>query len=314
MTSHRPRVLVMMATYNGAQWVSEQLDTILAQEGVDVFVRICDDLSNDETYEICRSCAQAHPNVVVTQNTRQYGVAENFMQMVYEEREADYDYYAFSDQDDIWLPNKLHSAVMAIEKSGEGDEPMLYYCDVTNVRDNERSSEIGPYRGCENHAGTVLVRNYVNGCAMVWNKALDELLRSYRPEQFYRIHDVWVHMAGRFCGKVIADLDHSYSLRRLTGQNVVGKKPLNVKTPRAIFELMRLAFPPYDRYESKLAHTFAKGFESKLNPEGKRILNEFVGYYTSMHGRIRMARSHDIWLPTIQMRLRVRIGFLLGFY
>lgn len=56
----------MMATYLDERWVGEQIESILAQEGVDVTLRICDDQSPDGTLEVCQSYAKRYPNVIVT--------------------------------------------------------------------------------------------------------------------------------------------------------------------------------------------------------------------------------------------------------
>ena len=63
----------MMATYRGERWVGEQIESILAQEGVDVTLRIRDDQSPDGTLEVCQSYAKRYPNVIVTRNAKNLG-------------------------------------------------------------------------------------------------------------------------------------------------------------------------------------------------------------------------------------------------
>ena len=103
-TKSNPTVLVMMATYNGASYLQEQVDSALGQKDVEVTLRICDDRSTDGTFALCERIAQNDPRVVPTQNEKNLGVGLNFMQMVYDDASLGYDYYAFCDQDDIWLP------------------------------------------------------------------------------------------------------------------------------------------------------------------------------------------------------------------
>lgn len=310
----KPRVLVMMATYRGENWVGEQIDSILGQEGVDVTLRICDDQSPDGTFSICRSYANRFPNIIATRNEMNLGVNDNFMQMLYEDEAGDYDYYAFSDQDDLWMPNKLEAAVEMIEAKTSSEEPALYYCDLFNVEGRNESRELYQFSECERHPATVLLRNYINGCVMVFNRSLAQIVRSYRPNHFPRMHDVWLHMAGRFCGTVIADTDHAYMKRRITGSNVVGKTTLNPGSIGETIKLALLAFQPYDRVQSETAQLFYAGYDKYLKPEGRRVLEEFLHYRDSLDNRIRYSGSRSYWLPSPEALLRMKVGVLLGFY
>ncbi|MGO5474591.1 glycosyltransferase [Parafannyhessea sp. LCP19S3_B1] len=306
--------MVMMATYKGERWVGEQIDSILGQEGVDVTLRICDDQSPDGTFSICKKYANRFPNVVVTRNETNLGVNDNFMQMLYEDDAENYDYYAFSDQDDLWMPNKLSAAVDMIEKMIVGEEPALYYCDLINVEGSSESRELYRFTECERHPATVLLRNYINGCVMVFNHALARIVQSYRPTHFPRMHDVWLHMAGRFCGTVIADTDHAYMKRRITGNNVVGKTTLNPESIGETIKLALLALKPYERVQSETARLFYDGYSDYLKPEGRRVLEEFLHYRDSLDARIRYSGSRSYWIPSPEALLRMRVGVLLGFY
>lgn len=312
--SERPRVLVMMATYRGERWVGEQIESILAQEGVDVTLRICDDQSPDGTLAVCESYAKSHPNVIVTRNAKNLGVGDNFMQMLYEDGADSYDYYAFSDQDDVWMPNKLRAGVDAIQAQHNDKEPILYYSDLINVEGDKETRELYQFVECENHPGTVLLRNYINGCVMVFNRALVLVVRSYRPEHFPRIHDVWIHMVGRFCGTVIADTEHAYMKRRITGQNLAGTTKLNPGSLGETMKLAKLLFRPSEHVYSNTADMFLRGYTSYLKPEYRLLLTDFSHYYQSFSLRARFSRSDCYWLPSKQALMRLRFGLLVGFY
>jgi len=110
-----PRVTVLLATHNGARWLDEQLDTILAQEGVEVRVVALDDASTDDTVRILESRAAADARVELLRlDGSAGGAAANFYRLL---RAVDLDgagLIAFADQDDIWLPGKLarHAALI----------------------------------------------------------------------------------------------------------------------------------------------------------------------------------------------------------
>lgn len=91
-------VQVVMSTYNGEKYLKEQIDSILSQEGVDVRLYIRDDGSSDRTTDILASY-QEHKNVKIEKGNN-LGFAKSFLTALDECDEADY--YAFSDQDDVW--------------------------------------------------------------------------------------------------------------------------------------------------------------------------------------------------------------------
>ena len=115
------KVAILMSTYNGEKYLDEQIGSILAQEGVDVTLYIRDDGSSDRTAEIIKYYCKSYHNVSFTQGEN-LGVGNSFMQLVYDAKDVYY-YYAFADQDDIWLPEKIK---MAADKIKESKRPLLY--------------------------------------------------------------------------------------------------------------------------------------------------------------------------------------------
>lgn len=117
MNNPLPRVAVLLAAYNGVAVIEEQLLTILHQQGVSVTLFISVDLSTDNTYQWCCDFAQSHPNIhVLPYGQRFGGAAANFYRLIMEVDFADFDYVAFSDQDDKWLIDKLLTACNKCEQ------------------------------------------------------------------------------------------------------------------------------------------------------------------------------------------------------
>lgn len=119
--AQRPRVVVLMATYNGGQWIEQQVDSILSQEDVDVRLLISDDGSTDHTRDILEDYSRRDSRVTLLPRRKgPAGVAANFLHLF---MHADIDkdeYIAFSDQDDLWIPNKLRHQIQLIKKSQSG--------------------------------------------------------------------------------------------------------------------------------------------------------------------------------------------------
>ncbi|WP_431293704.1 glycosyltransferase [Pedobacter sp. P26] len=106
------KVLVLMAVYNGAKYIKEQIQSIFAQEGVDVHLIIADDSSTDDSVEIIKGfILNGAPIELVTREEGTGSAAKNFMSLIKLAKDySKYDAFSFSDQDDIWLPAKLKSA------------------------------------------------------------------------------------------------------------------------------------------------------------------------------------------------------------
>ena len=110
-------IAVLLATFNGERFICEQIDSILFQSGVRTTIYARDDGSTDGTRAILDRYVAAFPGRVVrlADAQRRFGAAcENFFSMLVELQQAPHDYFAFADQDDIWLSDKLDRAVRQI--------------------------------------------------------------------------------------------------------------------------------------------------------------------------------------------------------
>ena len=102
-----PRVAILLCTYNGAQFLAEQLDSLEAQVHQNWVVIASDDGSTDQTLEILRQYqAKWSPRKLTIRSGPQKGFCQNFLSLT-ADPEIRADYYAFCDQDDVWLPNKF---------------------------------------------------------------------------------------------------------------------------------------------------------------------------------------------------------------
>jgi rhamnosyltransferase len=116
--THPPSVAVILAAYNGMQWLPEQLESILAQSGVQVTVFVSVDYSVDGTEAWIDSIAQTDKRVVVLPHGKRFGgAAPNFFRLLNDLDFSGFHYVSFADQDDIWLPEKLIRAHQVLSQS-----------------------------------------------------------------------------------------------------------------------------------------------------------------------------------------------------
>ena len=107
----KKKVSVVMCTYNGAKFIREQLDSIISQTYPIYELIIQDDCSTDETVAIIREYMEKYSFIKLQVNNHNIGLNHNFKSAT---MKATGDYVAFSDQDDIWFPEKLGKQILAI--------------------------------------------------------------------------------------------------------------------------------------------------------------------------------------------------------
>ena len=113
-----PKIATLLAAYNGAAFIDEQIQTILNQDNVDIRLHISVDFSEDDTLKRCLQYQDNDSRVVVLPYGEVYGgAAANFFRLIVDADIGDSEYVALADQDDIWLPRKLIRAIDVITNS-----------------------------------------------------------------------------------------------------------------------------------------------------------------------------------------------------
>jgi rhamnosyltransferase len=183
-----PHVRVLLATFNSARWLDEQLRSIFAQEGVVVSVVASDDSSSDSTLGLLIEWARRGPLVVLPQSAERFGSAHrNFLRLIRDSELADADYFALSDHDDIWLPGKLRRGVECLV----GMRSQAYSSNVTAFwPDGMRRliDKAQPQRRFD-----YLFGSPGPGCTFVFPRAVFVQLQRFVTEKFDEIQSIWVH-------------------------------------------------------------------------------------------------------------------------
>ena len=211
------RVCVLLSTYNGEKYLTSQLDSILNQKNVVVDLLVRDDGSTDNTLSILQE--YKNKGLLDWYEGDNLGSAKSFWDLLLNANDSEY--YAFADQDDFWLEEKLCRAVSQI-KAQITDRPILYFSKKTIV--NENLEEFGvddePVRGVGLQFS--LLRGFAAGCTMVFNKKLYLELIKYIPEVM-SMHDSWVLKVAGAVGEITFD-SSSYILYRQHSNNTIGNQ------------------------------------------------------------------------------------------
>ena len=183
-----PKVAVLLAAYNGMQWIEEQLTSILGQSSVDVTVHISIDPSTDGTEAWCAAYAAQHPGVVVLPAAGRFGGASrNFFRLIRDVDFDGYDFIAFADQDDVWHEDKLQRATQAIQ-SRQVD---AYSSNVTAFWPHGRTHLLD--KAQPQVTWDFLFEAAGPGCTYVMSKSLAERLKTSMLANWQQLQDVSLH-------------------------------------------------------------------------------------------------------------------------
>jgi rhamnosyltransferase len=177
-TARRPRVLVLLATYNGEPWLREQIDSILAQQDVEVHLEIGDDVSRDGTRALIASAWGNDPRVRLQPWSEGSGSAgANFRRLYRHVDPTGFDFVALADQDDVWLPGKLAAAVEVLQRT----QAQGYSCAVQAFWPDGRQQVLG--QQAQVRAADCLFEGAGQGCTFVLRVALFERVRQFCIDQ-----------------------------------------------------------------------------------------------------------------------------------
>ncbi len=202
------KVAVLLSAYNGEKYIAEQIDSILAQtyENIDIYVR--DDGSRDGTADVLKEYeAKGTIKAFIEPNV---GFVKSFETlMTYAEN---VDYYAFCDQDDVWLPEKIAMAVELLEKE-EQNQPLLYFSNYDYYDGEMNFQEHHVYGEPNISFQNALVDCVSLGFNSVFNKTARDMIVKDMP-RYSQGHDWWMYMVCAAFGKVIYDERVTVKYRR----------------------------------------------------------------------------------------------------
>ncbi|MEK4512989.1 glycosyltransferase family 2 protein [Paenibacillus sp. FSL K6-2524] len=221
----KQKILVLLSTYNGERYICEQLDSLLAQDGVSLSLYIRDDGSTDSTQTMIEDYVQRYPEIIKYYPTDNIGAKGSFfelMELAYVNKD-DSDYFAFCDQDDVWDKQKLLRALILL--NAENRTVPIMYCSTTQMVDAELLPlsvwPISPRKPLTMY--NALVENVAVGCTTVFNKESIRLLISHLPKKQDHVimHDWWSYLCISTFGKVVFD-EKPFIKYRQHSSNVLG--------------------------------------------------------------------------------------------
>lgn len=296
---------ILLATYNGARFLPEQLDSLFAQTFQDFRITALDDASTDGTRQVLEQYARQHPYRLQVQSAPEHtgNPSLNFFQLL---AASTGDYVMFCDQDDVWLPDKVHLSLAEMHRlEGRNPErPLLIHTDLSVVSEDlrELSSSFMRYQHLDpaRHAlPHLIVQNNVTGCTMLINRALRERLRV--PEPVY-MHDWWIALTASALGEV-GFLPQPTVLYRQHQRNVIGARRAR-SAAYAVDRLRSGSARDSLRRTYALAHDFLRAYRGELDPAQEEFLRQYsrCGSYGPFT-RMRVLTRHHAYKKGIGRKL-----------
>lgn len=265
MSQQMHRVEVLMSTYNAMKFGAAQLSSILAQAGVEVQLRVRDDGSSDGTQQWL--AAEATKGHLVWWQGENLKPARSFMELL-EKADEEVGYYAFADQDDIWLSDKLYAAVARMENDKE--VPALYFSRTQPV--NEQMEPLPALTFTPRVTfGEALMCHVATGHTMVMNAALRRVVLQYRPD-FLPMHDMWVYLVALAVGAKVYYDEKPHVHYRQHSENVLGIRESACARWKRRWTEWREGRQEF----SRLAEEVRKGFFEMMPDDERRVLTLFL--------------------------------------
>lgn len=195
---------IIIAHYNGSHLFQEQLESIqknILPEGYEIQILVIDDGSRQEEYDRLLQICIPWPNVTIERNPQNLGIIQTFEKGL---RSSTAPYVMLSDQDDVWLSNKIKLTLEGMQES-ENHKPTLVFTDLSTVSPNlkiinKQMLNLKNFN-VDNEKNSLLFQNMVPGCTVMVNRRLLELALPF--PSYIPMHDHWLAICAAFGGNLI---------------------------------------------------------------------------------------------------------------
>lgn len=220
---------ILLATYNGEKYIREQIDSILNQTYQDIRLIISDDCSKDNTIQILKEYEKKDNRVKVYFQKNNLGYVKNFEFLL---KQVESEYYMLSDQDDIWLEEKVEKSLQFLKQNNAD----LVFGDLEVVDQNLNTiyKSFGDYmllndkiKKCIDSYKVNYLYNSVTGCTILSKKKFIDIILPIPKESKYVAHDHWMGLMVSIHGGKLKYMTEKYIKYRQHGDNQIGTEKIS---------------------------------------------------------------------------------------
>ena len=302
------KLAVLMATYNGQNYLQAQIDSILNQETsipFDLIVR--DDGSKDDTVQILESYREK--GLLTYYTGANMGAAKSFIQILRDH--PGYDYYAYADQDDVWEPGKLEKGLQAV--IGQ-TEPAIYCTNAALVDSQLQSLGRNTHRErpTYNLVSVLCLASCAQGCTSVFNQALAQAIQQREMPEVFIMHDSLVTcLCALMGGKII--YDHEPSMQyRMHGANVFGM----VTAKQSLFRVLKSRWLEITEKPKVSTYTQLRNilntYGDLISEENQALCKTVIAAEKRLGARLKLVFNKDLKHDTFNKTLTKKLQILFG--
>ena len=293
------KIQVLISTYNGEKYLKELIESVLNQDTKQLTLIIRDDGSNDNTLKILSRYSKNKYIKIFTENN--IGIIQSFFKLL-KISSPNSDYYAFCDQDDIWMRDKLSRAINKLNEFSE-EIPLMYCSRTILVNDKLDIIKYSKIPRRQPSFRNALVENIATGCTIVINNSARKLILKQIPLSAL-MHDWWVYLTLSAFGKVIYDVEPKI-LYRQHSSNIIGVetnfiRKWNGRVKRFIKRGKKLPI-------SQQVNEFQKIYGMILPEDKEKILNKFINSRKTLISRIFYAFNSEVFRQSLVDDIILRI-------
>lgn len=299
---------VLMATYNGENYLKEQIESILCQNTeIDFTLIVRDDGSTDKTQTILQNYADAGKLIFV--KGENLGAAKGFISLLRDN--PGYDYYAFADQDDVWNSDKLQRGIEAI--SGvEG--PALYCTNCELVDSNLETIGRNTHRKQPSYTleSILCLASCAQGCTSIFNKELATIIQSNAVPDVFIMHDsLLTCLCGMIDGTIIYDESPTMKYR-MHGNNVFGMVTAKQNLARLIMYRIKEITKKREISMSDQCESMLAVYQNYVSPKNEKVCRIVIDSKRSILARLKLFFNKNLKHDTLNKTITKKLEILFG--
>lgn len=302
-----PSVAILMCTFNGELYLKEQLDSFQTQDYQDWILYVSDDGSTDQTLPILKSYQKlwGKHKLHILKGPRR-GFQKNFISLI-TSKKIHADFYVLSDQDDVWLPLKITTAIRYLQKQDQS-RPQLYCSRTSYVSKKLKFIKYSDLFLKPPSFHNAIVQSIAGGNTMAYNNALKKILSLFLEVKIVS-HDWWLYILCEFSnGQTYYD-QNSYILYRQHEKSLIGANTTWLAKIKRLYMLLSGKFIQYNDCHYEAFNTISLKI---AKPRHMQLIDRFYSdRHKNLKTRLMMIRELGLYRQTLDGMIALYLAALL---